>query len=77
METKIISLGGSIVAPDAPDTKMIAEFAKTIRKFLAADDNRRLILILLICFCRKQRTLCADIWFLIQDFFTEPFHPWC
>lgn len=45
METKIISLGGSIVAPDAPDTKMIAEFAKTIRKFLAADDNRRLILI--------------------------------
>lgn len=45
MNTKIISLGGSIVAPEGPDAPFVARFAETVRTYLAADKTRRLILI--------------------------------
>ncbi len=41
----IISLGGSIVAPDAVDTAFLKLFTQTIREYLAQDAGRRLILI--------------------------------
>lgn len=41
----IISLGGSIVAPDKPDVPFIQRFSALIREFLAEDTSRRIILI--------------------------------
>jgi uridylate kinase len=43
--TKVLSLGGSIVAPDVPDAVFLRSFADTIRRWLAADAVRRLILV--------------------------------
>lgn len=43
--TTVISLGGSIVAPDVPDTGFIREFALRVRKYLAEDTTRRLIFV--------------------------------
>lgn len=43
--TKVLSLGGSIVAPEAPDAAYIKEFAAVARSWLAVDQNRRLILV--------------------------------
>lgn len=41
----IISLGGSIVAPDAVDTEFLSGFLAAIRRHLAAADDRKVILI--------------------------------
>jgi uridylate kinase len=44
--TKVISLGGSIVAPDAVDTAYLKEFCACVREYLAEDAGRRLILVI-------------------------------
>lgn len=41
----IISLGGSIVAPDKPDVSFIQQFSALVRKYLAENEERRIILI--------------------------------
>ena len=41
----VISLGGSIVAPDSPDVDFITRFAAEIRSYLDEDHSRRVILI--------------------------------
>lgn len=41
----IISLGGSIVAPDAVDSEFLGRFVQTMRAYLAKDANRKIILI--------------------------------
>lgn len=43
--TKVLSLGGSIVAPDAPDTSFLRDFAALVRSWLDGDAARRLILV--------------------------------
>lgn len=43
--TKVLSLGGSIVAPDIPDTAFIRDFVAAARRWLAGDASRRLILV--------------------------------
>ena len=43
---KVISLGGSIVAPDSVDTAYLAEFVRLVRGYLDADVRRRLILVI-------------------------------
>jgi uridylate kinase len=43
--TKVLSLGGSIVAPDVPDTEFLREFAGTARRWLGMDPTRRLIIV--------------------------------
>lgn len=43
--TKVVSLGGSIVAPDAPDAGFIKSFAALARRWLGEDPARRLILV--------------------------------
>lgn len=45
MDTKIISLGGSIVAPEGPDSDFVSQFAQSVRAYLAEDSQRRLIFI--------------------------------
>lgn len=42
---KVLSVGGSIVAPDKPDTEFLANFSKLVREWLAAADDRKLILV--------------------------------
>jgi len=44
MNTKVLSVGGSIIAPDSPDTKFLSEFVAMIKEYLAGG-NRRLILV--------------------------------
>ena len=41
----IISLGGSIVAPDSPDVDFIKNFAALVRDYLSGDPGRKIILI--------------------------------
>ena len=41
----VLSLGGSIVAPDNPDTEFLASFEKLVREWLAEDNSRKLILV--------------------------------
>ena len=41
----VLSVGGSIVAPDVPDVKFIVEFVASMKKYLAQDKNRKLILV--------------------------------
>ncbi|GAB1431527.1 UMP kinase [Spirochaetota bacterium] len=43
--TKVISLGGSIVAPELPDAPFIRDFAALVREWLDSDDTRRVILV--------------------------------
>jgi uridylate kinase len=43
--TKVLSLGGSIVAPDSPDADFISAFSAVVRTWLDADPVRRLILV--------------------------------
>ncbi|HOX33098.1 MAG TPA: UMP kinase [Spirochaetales bacterium] len=43
--TTVLSLGGSIVAPEGPDAAFVASFAALAREHLAADAERRLILV--------------------------------
>lgn len=45
MTTKIISVGGSMIAPDAPDTNFLSAFCDMAKKWLDADKSRRLILV--------------------------------
>lgn len=43
--TKVLSLGGSIVAPDAPDAAFVRAFAALARRWLDVDQARRLIIV--------------------------------
>lgn len=42
---KVLSVGGSIVVPNEPDTSFLQEFSTMIRKWLAEDSSRKLILV--------------------------------
>ncbi len=42
----VISLGGSIVAPDNPDTTYLRDFARSIRSFLSEDPSHKIIMII-------------------------------
>lgn len=42
---KVLSVGGSIIAPDAVDSAFIAEFGKEIRRYLDENLERRLIMV--------------------------------
>ena len=44
--TKVISVGGSIVVPDAPDTQFISDFILMVKDWLEANDDSRLILVI-------------------------------
>lgn len=43
--TTVVSLGGSIVAPEGPDTAFLAAFRDLVYRHLAKDPGRRLILV--------------------------------
>lgn len=43
--TKVVSLGGSIVAPDVPDSGFLKDFSGLTRHWLAKDSANRLILV--------------------------------
>lgn len=43
--TKVLSVGGSIVVPNEPDTIFLKNFAKTVIEWLSKDDSRKLILV--------------------------------
>lgn len=43
--TKVLSLGGSIVAPDGVDSGFVAAFRERIVRYLKEDDRRRVILV--------------------------------
>lgn len=43
---KILSLGGSIVAPDGVDTEFLKRFKALVEKYLAEDETRKLILVI-------------------------------
>ncbi len=42
---KVLSVGGSIVVPDAPDTAFLKAFSQMVREWLAVDETRKLILV--------------------------------
>ncbi len=42
---KVLSVGGSIIAPDKPDTDFLKGFSSLIRSWLCEDDSRKLILV--------------------------------
>lgn len=42
---KVLSVGGSIVAPDAPDTEFLTKFSRLVRDWLSEDSSRKLILV--------------------------------
>nr|QQP23086.1 uridylate kinase [uncultured Treponema sp.]QQP23088.1 uridylate kinase [uncultured Treponema sp.]QQP23096.1 uridylate kinase [uncultured Treponema sp.]QQP23103.1 uridylate kinase [uncultured Treponema sp.]QQP23124.1 uridylate kinase [uncultured Treponema sp.] len=42
----VLSVGGSIVAPDKPDFDFLDKFSKTIRQWLAEDLSRKLIMVI-------------------------------
>ena len=43
--TKVLSVGGSIIVPDKPDTEFLANFIKMVTEWLREDKSRRLILV--------------------------------
>ena len=43
--TKILSVGGSIIAPDKPDSVFLSEFVTMCKKWLDSDKQNRLILV--------------------------------
>ena len=43
--TKILSVGGSIIAPDKPDSAFLSEFVTMCKKWLDSDKQNRLILV--------------------------------
>lgn len=43
--TTVLSLGGSIVAPDSPDAPFLAAFVAFVNRYLHEDESRRLILV--------------------------------
>ena len=45
MVTKVLSVGGSIVAPEKPDTAFLTSFSAMVRDWLSKSDDRRLILV--------------------------------
>ena len=45
MVTKVLSVGGSIVVPEEPDTDFLCKFIAMIRNWLNEDSQRRLILV--------------------------------
>lgn len=45
MITTVLSLGGSIVAPDKPDCKFLSSFKKAVEEYLKEDCTRRLIIV--------------------------------
>lgn len=42
---KVLSVGGSIVVPNEPDTEFLGAFSKMVKEWLAEDDSRKLILV--------------------------------
>ncbi len=42
---KVLSVGGSIVVPDSPDTTFLKSFSDMVRSWLAEDASRKLILV--------------------------------
>ncbi len=46
MTTKILSVGGSIVVPNKPDTEFLAQFISMTKEWLSKDNNHRLILVI-------------------------------
>lgn len=45
MNTKVLSLGGSIVAPEKPDTRFLSEFAKMVREWICSAEGNRIVLV--------------------------------
>lgn len=45
MITKILSVGGSIIAPDKPDTEFLGRFTRMAADWLSEEDGRRLIFV--------------------------------
>ena len=43
--TKVLSVGGSIIVPDKPDTEFLSNFIKMVTTWLDEDSSRRLILV--------------------------------
>ena len=43
--TKVLSVGGSIVVPDAPDTEFLTKFINMVKEWLSKDESRKLILV--------------------------------
>ncbi len=43
--TTVLSLGGSIVAPESPDAAFLKAFVQLVRAYLSAGDSRRLIIV--------------------------------
>ena len=46
MDTKILSVGGSIVAPDKPDVAFLSSFIPALGEWLSENNERRLILVI-------------------------------
>nr|QQK86985.1 uridylate kinase [Treponema denticola] len=42
----VLSVGGSIVAPDKPDSDFLDKFSKTIRNWLLQDSSRKIIMVI-------------------------------
>ena len=45
MITKVLSVGGSIIAPDKPDTSFLAQFASMVAGWLSENTSARLVLV--------------------------------
>ena len=45
MITKVLSVGGSIIAPDKPDIQFLAEFSSMIARWLSENTSARLVLV--------------------------------
>lgn len=45
MNTKVLSVGGSIVAPEYPDTEFVSRFTAMVKDFLSKNPDDRLILV--------------------------------
>lgn len=43
--TKVLSVGGSIVVPDKPDTEFLTKFISMVKEWLSEDESRKLILV--------------------------------
>ena len=46
MNTKVLSVGGSIVAPEMPDTDFVSTFVSMVKDFLSKNPDDRLILVI-------------------------------
>lgn len=45
MQTKVLSVGGSIIAPDKPDTEFLGKFSQMVTEWLSENPDSRLILV--------------------------------